>query len=278
MSDSRDGSSPDLLLVEKGDGIAVITLNRPQARNALSSALLGGLRRALADAGADDSIRVIILTGSDPAFCAGLDLKELSQRADSALLDDPAESDGIPVGRPWAPLGKPVIGAINGVAVTGGFELALNCDFLIASERAAFADTHTRVGILPGWGLSVLLPQLVGFGLARRMSFTGDYLPAADARRAGLVTEVVPHEELLPTARQVAASIAANNTTAVNTLLMSYRSIEASAQGDGLDLEARTSIDWRRTGGSQGLADRVGGVFERGRAQVAGGDAERRQG
>jgi enoyl-CoA hydratase len=167
-----------------------------------------------------------------------------------------------------------VIGAINGVAVTGGFELALNCDFLIASERAAFADTHTRVGVLPGWGLSVLLPQLVGFGLARRMSYTGDFLPAAEALRAGLVTEVVPHERLLPAARQVAASIAANNTPAVNTMVASYRSIEAAAQGKGLELEANTSISWRRTGGSQGLADRVGGVFARGRAQVAGADPE----
>ncbi len=274
MSDSREGASPDLVLVERGDGIAVITLNRPEARNALSSALLEALRRALAHVGSDDSVRAVILTGSDPAFCAGLDLKELSQRSDSSLLDDPAESEDIPTGRPWTPLGKPVIGAINGVAVTGGFELALNCDFLIASERAAFADTHARVGVLPGWGLSVLLPQLVGFGLARRMSFTGDFLPAAEALRAGLVTEVVPHDELLPTARRVAASIAANNTPAVNTLLESYRRIEAAAQGDGLVLEAGTSIDWRRAGGSQGLADRVGGVFARGRAQVAGAKSE----
>ncbi len=272
MSDSRGGTSPDLVLVERGDGIAVITLNRPEARNALSSALLGALRRALAEVGWDDSVRAVILTGSDPAFCAGLDLKELSQRSDSSLLDDPAEAEDIPTGRPWKPLGKPVIGAVNGVAVTGGFELALNCDFLIASERAAFADTHTRVGVLPGWGLSVLLPQLVGFGLARRMSFTGDFLPAPEALRAGLVTEVVPHDELLPTARRVAASIAANNIPAVNTLLASYRSIEAAAQGDGLSIEAGTSIDWRRAGGSQGLADRVGGVFARGRAQVAGAD------
>ena len=272
MSNSREGASPDLVLVERADGTAVITLNRPDARNALSSALLGALRRALAEVAGDDSVRVVILTGADPAFCAGLDLKELSQRSDSSLLDDPAASDDIPTGRPWKPLGKPVIGAINGVAVTGGFELALNCDFLIASERAAFADTHARVGVLPGWGLSVLLPQLVGFGLARRMSFTGDFLPAAEALRAGLVTEVVPHDQLLPTARRVAATIAANNTPAVNTLLESYRSIEAAAQGDGVDLEARTSVDWRRAGGSQGLADRVGGVFARGRAQVVGSE------
>jgi enoyl-CoA hydratase len=274
MNDSGAGASLDLVLVDRGEGIAVITLNRPKARNALSSALLRALRGALAEVGGDDTVRAVILTGSDPAFCAGLDLKELSQNSDSSLLDDPAESDDLPPGRPWTPIGKPVIGAINGVAITGGFELALNCDFLIASDRAAFADTHTRVGVLPGWGLTVLLPQLVGFGLARRMSFTGDFLPAAEALRAGLVTEVVPHEELLPTARRVAATIAGNNTPAVNTLLASYRSIEAAAQGDGVDIEARTSVDWRRAGGSHGLADRVGGVFARGRAQVAGANSD----
>jgi enoyl-CoA hydratase len=274
MSDSPEGAHAELVVIDREDGIAVLTLNRPEARNALSSALLKDLRTALAEVDSDDSVRAVILTGADPAFCAGLDLKELSQAPDSRLLDDPSEPEGIPTGRPWRPLGKPVIGAINGVAVTGGFELALNCDFLIASERAAFADTHTRVGVLPGWGLSVLLPQLVGFGLARRMSYTGDFLPATEALRAGLVTEVVPHERLLPAARQVAAAIAANNTPAVNTMVSSYRSIEAAAQGDGLDLEAVTSVSWRRTGGSQGLADRVGGVFARGRAQVAGAGSE----
>jgi enoyl-CoA hydratase/carnithine racemase len=274
MNESAEAPAPRLVLVEIEDGVAVLTLNRPEVRNALSSALLGELRRTLAGLDEDDSVRAVILTGSDPAFCAGLDLKELSERADSSLLEDPSASEDIPTGRPWRPLGKPVIGAVNGVAVTGGFELALNCDFLIASERAAFADTHTRVGVLPGWGLSVLLPQLVGFGLARRLSYTGDYLPAAEAWRAGLVTEVVPHDELLPTARRVAASIAANNTSAVNTMVASYRDIEAAAQGEGLDIEATTSIEWRRAGGSRGLSDRVTGVFARGRAQIAGGSTE----
>ncbi len=119
-------------------------------------------------------------------FCAGLDLKELG---DSSELPD--------ISPQWPPMTKPVIGAINGAAVTGGLELALYCDILIASEQARFADTHARVGLLPTWGLSVRLPQKVGVGMARRMSLTGDYLSAADALRAGLVTEVVPHDQLL---------------------------------------------------------------------------------
>ena len=254
----------DLVLIDKSEGVATVTLNRPEARNALSSNLRRRLRSVMAELDADDSVEVVILTGADPAFCAGLDLKELSARG--RLDPDPADA-GIQ-GLPWDPLGKPLIGAVNGVAVTGGFELALNCDFLIASERAAFADTHARVGILPGWGLSVLLPQRVGFAMARRMSFTGDFLPALRALECGLVTEVVPHDELLAAARRAAGAIVSNNKPAVEALLASYRRIEAAAAGDGMALEAAASRDWTRRGGTEGLADRVGGVFERGRSQM----------
>ena len=262
-----DGEPGDLVLVDIDGGLATVTLNRPRARNALSSALRRRLRDVMAQVDGDDSVSVVILTGADPAFCAGLDLKELSARG---RLDSDPEDAGIQ-GLPWAPLKKPLIGAVNGVAVTGGFELALNCDFLIASERAAFADTHARVGILPGWGLSVLLPQRVGFAMARRMSFTGDFMPAQRAFECGLVTEVVPHEDLIPAARRAAAAIVSNNKPAVEALLASYRRIESAAAGDGMSLEAQASRDWTRSGGTEGLADRVGGVFERGRSQVQPG-------
>lgn len=254
----------DLVLVERDGGVATLTLNRPEARNALSRALLAQLRASLAAVDSDEDVAAVILTGADPAFCAGLDLKELSAN-DGATL---GANDDLPLGSPWQPISKPLIGAINGVAVTGGFELALNCDFLVASERAAFADTHSRVGILPGWGLSVILPQRVGFGMAKRLSFTGDFMSAAQAYEAGLVTEVVPHEQLLPRVKELAATIAGNNRPAVAAYLESYRRIEAAAAGDGLRLEAATSTDWLRTGGAKGIADRVPGVFRRGRTQV----------
>ncbi len=185
-------TNADVLLIETADRVRTLTLNRPQSRNALSSALRKQFFAALRDAEADDAVDVVILTGADPVFCAGLDLKELG---DTTELPD--------ISPKWPPMTKPVIGAINGAAVTGGLELALYCDILIASEQARFADTHARVGLLPTWGLSVRLPQKVGVGMARRMSLTGDYLSAAEALRAGLVTEVVPHDELLPTARRV---------------------------------------------------------------------------
>src|SRR5215208_5410641 len=174
----------DVLLTETADRVRTLTLNRPYARNALSSALRKQFFTALRDAEADDSVDVVILTGADPVFCAGLDLKELG---DTTELPD--------ISPKWPPMTKPVIGAINGAAVTGGLELALYCDILIASESARFADTHARV---------VRLPQKVGVGMARRMSLTGDYLSATEALGTGLVTEVVPHDELLPAARRIA--------------------------------------------------------------------------
>ena len=152
----------DVLLIETADRIRTLTLNRPEARNALSAKLRNRLFPALREAEADKDVDVVILTGTDPAFCAGLDLKELGG------TDIPDLSPA------WPAMTKPVIGAINGVAATGGLELVLYCDIVIASERARFADTHARVGLLPTWGLSVRLPQAVGRGLARRMSLTGD--------------------------------------------------------------------------------------------------------
>ncbi len=273
----------DLILVESQDGVATVTLNRPSARNALSRPLLRQLRETFARLGSDDSVGVVILTGADPAFCAGLDLKELS--ASSELLDGvegpdrhggPAPRDDRPApqqasasGSPWEPLGKPLIGAVNGAAITGGLELALNCDFLIASERAVFADTHARVGIMPGWGLSVLLPERVGFTMARRMSFTGDFVDARRALECGLVTEVVPHDQLLDRAQALAATIAANHRPAVLELHRSYRRIEAEINGAALDIEADLSRRWRQSGGADEIANRVPGVIARGRTQAA---------
>src|SRR3954470_4198229 len=227
----------DILLIDTRDRVRTLTLNRPQSRNALSADLRRRFFGALRDAEADDDVDVVIVTGTDPVFCAGLDLKELG---DSTQLPD--------ISPQWPPMAKPVIGAINGAAVTGGLEIALYCDILIASEHARFADTHARVGLLPTWGLSVRLPQKVGVGLARRMSLTGDYLSAADALRAGLVTEVVPHDQLLPVARQVATTIVGNNQEAVRALLASYHRIDESQTSEGLWLEAMAARQFRTSG------------------------------
>ena len=193
-----------LLLQERVGSTAVLTLNRPEVRNALSPELIAEIQAAVTAMDADDDVTAIVLTGADPAFCAGVDLKRL------AVADEPARQLSTPPGffGPLPPHRTAVIGAVNGPAVTGGFELALACDFLLASDRATFADTHARVGVMPGWGLTVRLPQLIGVNRAKQMSFTGDYIGAARAYDWGLVNEVVAHEQLLPRALEVAAAVA----------------------------------------------------------------------
>ena len=250
-------TNDDVLLIDTEDRVRTLTLNRPKSRNALSSALRKRLFAALRDAEADDAVDVVIVTGADPVFCAGLDLKELG---DTTELPD--------ISPKWPPMAKPVIGAINGAAVTGGLELALYCDILIASEQARFADTHARVGLLPTWGLSVRLPQKAGVGMARRMSLTGDYLSATEALRVGLVTEVVPHDELMPTARRVAASIVGNNRNAVRALLASYHRIDEAGTNEGLWIEAASARQWMNTAGGDDIAANREAVLQRGRAQV----------
>jgi enoyl-CoA hydratase len=246
-----------ILLIDTEDRVRTLTFNRPQARNALSAELRRRFFGALRDAEADDDVDVVLVTGTDPVFCAGLDLKELG---DTTQLPD--------ISPQWPQMTKPVIGAINGAAVTGGLEIALYCDILIASQHARFADTHARVGLLPTWGLSVRLPQKAGVGLARRMSLTGDYLSAADALRAGLVTEVVPHDELLPAARRVAASIAGNNQKAVRALLASYHRIDDASTGPGLWIEATSAKQWMNSATGEDIAANREAVLQRGRAQV----------
>jgi enoyl-CoA hydratase len=251
--------------IEVSDRIATVTLNRPEARNAISRALGRGLKDAMNEAEASDDVDVIILTGADPAFCAGLDLKELGSPDQTRI----GNSDVSP-SPPWAVTSKPIIGAINGVAITGGFELALQCDFLIASERAAFGDTHTRVGVLPGWGLSVLLPQAIGIRRAIEMSMTGNFINAEEAFQRGLVNHVVPHDELIPTARKLAADIAANNTPAVRQLLQSYRTIHTMTVAEGLQHELAVNREFAQSFSASHVAAQRSEIAARGRNQISG--------
>lgn len=258
----------DTLLVEISDRIAVLTLNRPAARNALSSELLNVLPEAMVAADANEDVDVIVLTGADPAFCAGLDLRELGSSGDNIRGGPSPDKEW---GTPWPDITKPVIGAINGAAVTGGFEIALNCDFLIASEKAKFGDTHARVGIMPGWGLSVLLPQAVGIRRAREMSLTGNFMDANEALAFGLVNRVVAHEELLPVTLSIAADIAGNDQKSVRALLAEYREITGSIYDEGLRIEAKKAKAWNNERGGFDPAEvekRRAAIIERGRKMV----------
>lgn len=256
-----------LVTVDRDGEIALVTLNRPDAMNALSAALRAELAEAMVTIEADPAIRVVILTGAgDRAFTAGLDLKELG--ADTSNLGDANATDAHrnPV-KAIEGCSKPVIGAINGVAITGGFELALACDVLIASIKARFADTHARVGILPGWGLSQKLSRLIGIYRARELSFTGNFLDAQTACDWGLVNRVVAPEELLPTARQLAADMASIDPA----MLKAYKALinqgfERSF-GDGMTLEAQISGAANGQVSADEVERRRLDVMDRGRTQ-----------
>ncbi|MDY7100278.1 MAG: enoyl-CoA hydratase [Actinomycetota bacterium] len=236
----------DVVLVEVADRVGTVTLNRPEARNALSSEVLRRLPLVMADLDANDDVDVVVLTGADPAFCAGLDLKELGSTGSNLGA---GQADGRTQRRgPWEPLTKPLIGAVNGVAVTGGFELALNCDFLVASTNARFADTHARVGVMPGWGLTVMLPQAVGVRRARELSTTGNFLDAETALAWGLVNHVVAHDELLAFARKLAADIIGNDQPGVRQVLATYAATADVAVGEAWEVERSMARAWSSRG------------------------------
>src|ERR1700694_3893669 len=186
-------STDQVVLTANLGAVRVLTMNRPAARNALNRDLISALYAALTEADADASVHAVVLTGTDPAFCAGVDLKE-AQHDGLAYFDQFRSQSCIAA---VAQMRTPIVGAVNGATFTGGLEMALSCDFLVASERAVFADTHARVGILPGGGMTARLPQLVGMAMARRLSMTGEVVDAAFAERIGLVSEVVEQDRLL---------------------------------------------------------------------------------
>ena len=274
----------EVVVVEIAEGVALITLNRPEARNALNREIRRRLPAVIEELEANDAVDVMILTGADPAFSAGIDLKEFG--AGNVDGDDlrsgPAavKPESVDMGGrsrdgqlPWRgalpPRTKLLIGAVNGVAVTGGLEVALACDFLIASEHARFADTHARVGVMPGWGLTVLLPQRVGVARAREMSVTGNFVDAALAYDWGLVNHVVPHAELLAYCRQLAADCRTIDQLAVRRMLSTYDTNSLGSAAEAWVNEDRVSRSWEGPGFDPvEIEKRRAGIMERGRTQL----------
>lgn len=257
--------SEPAVLYDVSARVATVTLNRPAKRNALNHEILAALPELLSRAEADAGVDVVILTGADPAFCAGVDLQELGASGDNLRGGERSSVESGSRG-PFPPRTKPLIGAINGVAVTGGFELALNCDFLVASERAKFGDTHARVGVMPGWGLTVLLPRAIGVRRAIEMSLTGNFMDAHEALAFGLVNHVVAHEDLMPCARSLAADIAGNDRDGVRRMLATYRELETDP--GAWETEGKVSADWFRSRYTpESVAARRASIIERGRTQ-----------
>jgi len=246
------------------DRVATITLHRPEVRNAIDPAMRRGIQSSFADLEADDGVDVLVLTGADPAFCAGLDLRLLGEDSSQLLRQGGGGSSS-----PFPPRTKPLIGAINGAAITGGFELALNCDFLVASERAVFADTHARVGVMPGWGLTALLADAVGRTRAREISLTGNFVSAEQALAWGLVNRVVPHDELLSTVHGIATDIVGNDQVGVRRMLATYAAQSEADLAEAWALETAGAREFAETvePGAEVEARRQG-IIERGRRQI----------
>jgi len=253
--------SDNPLLEARNGAVVTLTLNRPEAMNALSKALRDALALAFRRLEADDEVRVVVVTGAGRAFCAGYDLKELAGGASGTT----AESAASDLAASMADFRGPIIGAINGHAITGGFELALACDVLIASENARFADTHARVGILPGWGLSQLLPRLIGASRAKEISFSGNFIDAQQALDWGLVNRVVAPEALL----DVCHALAGDMVSCVPEVLMAYKGmIDEGLRmplGPALEMETSRAIASAAATGSGDVAARRDSVMARGR-------------
>lgn len=251
------------LLIRDIGPVRVLSMNRPEARNALDGDLISALYTGLVEADTDSEVGVVVLTGVDPAFCAGIDLKQAAKEGAAYFRRHRVE--------PCIPqvslMNTPVVGAINGPTFAGGLEMALGCDFLIASDRAAFADTHARVGVLPGGGMTARLPTLIGQAQARRMSFTGEVIGAAEALRIGLVTEVVPHDALTARAVEIAQAIAEVPHETMLALKRIY--VEGAQTTIGPALAAEKEISTARPPDLAVLEERRKAVTARNKGQLS---------
>ena len=251
------------LLLQREDGYAVLTLNRPDARNALSPQLLldlCGVFRQLQD---ESDIYSVILTGAGTAFCAGLDLKAMAE--DESGLGVYAIHAQHDITAAMTAFDRPIIVGVNGVAATGGFELALMGDILLASSGARFADTHCRVGLAPGWGLSQKLARIIGPSRAREAHFTGNVISAQQAEAWGLVSRVVAPEDLLDACRQVAMDIA---SCVPETVKVYKQMVNEGLQTDlatGLAMERSVMTDVNQRVSGDVIANRRSSVQQRGK-------------
>lgn len=222
---ARDGTAP-ILLTREG-GVGWICLNRPEKRNAISQAMRQSLDDALAALDADDEIRVAVIIGAGPAFCAGVDLTE--------ARDGGHALDARPVTSALDRFGKPLLAALNGLAFGGGLELALAADLRIASTAARFALPEVTIGSLPGSGGTQRLSRAASPAVAARMILTGEPIDAEEALRCGLVSDVVEPDELTPLAERIATRIAANAPLSLRAAKLALRA--AQQDGGGLALE-----------------------------------------
>lgn len=215
--------------------IGYITMNRPKSLNSLTKPMISSLANAIRSLNDDPSVTVIIITGKGRAFCSGVDLTA----AKDVFKGDVKNEDSDPVVQ-LERCRKPVIGAINGFAVTAGFEIALACDFLVAGKDAKFIDSHAKFGIFPSWGLSQKLSRVIGPNRAREVSYTGMPITADMAEKWGLVNHVVENEDVLKKAKEIAQLICRNN----KDMVFRYKSV--INDGFKLDLQNALALEKER--------------------------------
>ncbi|WBU60353.1 enoyl-CoA hydratase [Paracoccus albus] len=222
--------------VEITDYVALIRLNRPDALNALSSGLLAELTAALKDADSNEKVRCIVVTGSEKAFAAGADIKEMSEKTfadvyDEDLFTGPTEA--------ILSVRKPIIAAVSGYALGGGAELAMACDFIIAADTAKFGQPEINLGVIPGIGGTQRLTRFVGKSKAMDMNLTGRFMDAEEAERSGLVSRVVPAAKLIPEVLTIARKIAEKSQVAVKAAKEAVNRSYETTLREGLQFERR---------------------------------------
>lgn len=225
--------SNNLILQESTTGVLLITLNRPEALNALNTALLGELSAALDAAEADTEIRAVVITGSQRAFAAGADINEMAARDLVGILEDPRIAHWQRISR----FPKPIIAAINGFALGGGCELAMHADILIAGDNARFGQPEINLGIMPGAGGTQRLTRAVGSALAMQMALTGEHISAKRALQAGLISEICPAELTVERAIQIAETIASKAPIAVRLTKEAIHKVSDTDLATGLRFE-----------------------------------------
>ena len=228
--------SEDLVLFQQEDGIGIITINRPGALNALNPEVLKALENALEKAERDEKVKVILITGSgEKAFVAGADIAEMSKMSPREARD--FSKLGQKVFRKIEQMEKPVIAVVNGYALGGGLELAISCDYILASENAQFGQPEVDLGIFPGFGGTQRLPRILGKLRAKELIFWGERIPAQKALEIGLVNEVAPQDKLMERARELAKKLMSKGLIAIG---LAKRAIE---QGTDLDLDSGLLIE-----------------------------------
>ena len=226
----------ETLKVETRERVGIIALDRPDAMNAINAQMLGELRDALAKFDADDAVAAVIVTGDDRVFCAGHDIAELRAATSPDLLKaDPLAESWLAIWRSR----KPLIAAVAGYAQGGGLELALACDFIIAAEKARFGFPDTKFGIIPPVGGAQRLARLIGRAKATEMLLTGRNIDAAEAERAGLVSQVFPADAMMDEAHKAATRIAERAPLAVLAAKEAVRAVDETLLGEGLRSERR---------------------------------------